>query len=254
MSLTEKIIRAYETGTVASLEGTERPDSLEAAEQAQDRVLASLGFVAAAWKLGASNQASRKGLGLPRPFSGLLRVDDMLPTGGSTDITTWRQRGVECEPAVRFATDLPARPGVVYSEARVAAAIGSLHPALEIPHTRFRTLATTEGPFALVADNGASGKCVIGRANGASITSIADMAVSLRLDGEVAASGTLQALIDRPLALVCDHVNRITARGHDVKAGDYVLLGSLTPYTDVPGPCHIEADFGDFGKVSITYR
>ena len=254
MSLTEKTITAFREGSVARLDIAERPQSLKEAEAFQDAILQALGLSAAAWKLGASNKASQSGLGLARPFSGLLSANKLLKDGTTVEVGPWRQNGVECELAVRFRTGFDAGHAPV-TEQEVRQALGPIHPALEIPQTRYETLATTEGPLALVADNGASGYAVLGPASPLLIDDITeDCSATLTLDGTRLCEGTSAALVDRPIALVTDHVNRLLAREHATKAGDYILLGSLTPYQPIPGTGLIEADFGAFGRVSVRYR
>ena len=254
MSIDEKIVKAWNATIPASLLPEERPETLEEAEQAQDAVIKSLGFVAAAWKLGASNQASRQALGLSRPFSGLLPKEKLVRSGDTIDVSLWHQKGVECELAVQFIKEIYSRSGRQFDQDDVRLALGPIYPALEIPQTRFETLLTTEGPLALVADNGASGWAVIGETTGAPIEALTGKSdVKLTVDGNLVAQGTISALIDTPLALVTDHVNRILARGYSIAAGEYVLLGSLTPYVPISTASKIEADFGTLGAVSVTY-
>lgn len=250
----QKIIEAWNTGLTAALEESERPSSLAEAEVLQDDVLVHLGVAAGGWKLGATNHASRVALGFDRPFSGLLPKANILANAATVDVSRWRQRGVECELAVMLRADVSPEIGRVWHPADMLALFGPLLPAFEIPQTRFATLATTEGPFALVADNGAAGYAVVGEADTAvNCTDAADIAVQLHVDGEQVATGDMTAFVARPDVLLADHVNRMSARGYSLAAGEYVFLGSLTPYCAVMGAAEIVADFGALGTVKVQY-
>ena len=70
------------------------------------------------------------------------------------------QAGVESEIAFRFGRDLDPR-GAPWSAEEVRAAITGVHPAIEVPQTRFAALGQF-GAFGLIADNGASGLGIVG--------------------------------------------------------------------------------------------
>ena len=250
----QKIVDAWNSGLTVSLQEKERPLSLAEAEALQDDVLARLGASAGGWKLGASNKASRAALGFDRPFSGLLPKANILASGAAVDVSRWRQRGVECELAVRLQVDVKPQAGRIWEAVEMPTLFGPLLPALEIPHTRFATLATTEGPFALVADNGAAGFAVVGEAATEILCADAvDIAVRLYEGEEQVASGDMTAFVAPPDELLADHVNRMLTRGYSLSAGEYVFLGSLTPYHAVVGAAEIVADFGALGSVEIQY-
>ena len=252
--LSKKIALSWQSGTIIELRPAERPETLGDAEAVQDRVIAELSLMASAWKLGASNRASRESLGLPRPFSGLLPADRVFASGAVVDVSQWRHRGVECELAVSLLRDIEPDYGRKMVRADVLALLGPVHPALEIPDTRFKTLATTEGPMALVADNGASGRAVIGAASACGLDAVdSSLEARLSFNGSSVESGDMKALIADPVDLVTDHVNRMCARGYCLRKGEFILLGSLTPYFGITADGRIRADFGDIGMVEIEY-
>ncbi|WP_262690346.1 2-keto-4-pentenoate hydratase [Kordiimonas aestuarii] len=252
--ISEKLAGPWYDGGFVELELGERPTTLSAAEMMQDQFIAGLGLVAAGWKLGASNIASQTALGLPRPFSGLLPADRVFASGATVDVSGWRHRGVECELAVSLQQDIEPGTGKTLGRDETLSLLGPVHPALEIPETRFKTLATTEGPLALVADNGASGRTVIGPASDIMLGHKGvDFPVELTVNDRLMVTGNAEALIADPLDLVTDHINRMLGRGYRLRRGEFVLLGSLTPYQTIDADGEIKADFGAVGTVQITY-
>lgn len=235
----------------------ERPASLAEAEVLQDALLRELGWsAAAAWKLVGTTHAGIKALGLGGFFSGFNPTGRLLTAPARLPRRALRQAIAEGELAFRFARDLPPR-ATDYSEDEVLAAIGSAHPAIEIPQSRFERLGS-EGGFALAADNGAAGWSIVGPGTDvAGLDLKGAFAVELKIDGETVARGDASTLARTPLALVADHVNRIGRRGWGTKAGEFVLTGSLNPPHDFAGALGmaettIVADFGPFGAATLT--
>lgn len=244
-------------GDPVRVEDAERPASLSEAEVLQDALLKQLGWSeAASWKLVGTTHAGVKALGLGGFFSGFNPADHLMTSPATLSRTVLRQAVAEGEIAFRFAHDLPRR-ATAYTEAEVLAAIGSVHPAIEMPQSRFERLGC-EGGFALAADNGAAGWSIVGP--GTDIASVdlgGAFAVDLKINGETAARGDASVLAEPVLALLTDHVNRLGARGWDTKAGEYVLTGSLnTPHEFSAvlkeGGAEIVADFGALGEARLT--
>src|SRR6202042_3661328 len=71
----------------------------------------------------------------------------------------------EAEFAFRFARDLPPRTNP-YSVLEVLEAVGTLHPAIEIPDSRFADFVSA-GEAQLIADNACAHLFVLGAATGA---------------------------------------------------------------------------------------
>lgn len=234
----------------------ERPASFEEAEVLQDALLKELGWAAVSWKLVGTTHAGVKALGLGGFFSGLNPNGRLMTSPARLERAALRQPVAEGEIAFRFGADLPRRAGG-YSEAEVRAALASVHPAIEIPQSRFEKLGS-EGGFALAADNGAAGWSIVGPGTDISQVDLGGaFEVALKIGGEVAARGDASVLAVPPLALIADHVNRMGRRGWDTKAGEYVLTGSLNPPHDFSGALgegdlEIVADFGALGEARLT--
>ena len=244
-------------GKPVSVYEAERPTTLAEAETLQDALLRELGWpAAAAWKLVGTTHAGIKALGLGGFFSGFNPPDRLLTTPARLSRRALRQAIAEGELAFRFAMDLPPR-STGYSQDEVLAAIGSAHPAIEIPQSRFQRLGS-EGGFALAADNGAAGWSIVGPGTEVAGLDLAGaFEVELKINGETVARGDAYVLAKPPLALVTDHVNRIGRRGWGTKAGEFVLTGSLNPPHDFAsalgeGEPTIVADFGAFGDARLT--
>ena len=223
---------------------------LDFAESVQDAMLDTLALPAAGWKLGAGTHASRAALALDRCFSGLVPADRRLHAPATIAPRANETIRVECELAVRLGADVD--PGAHVDRAAAARLVAALHPAMELPQSRFGP-AGAPGSAALVADNGAAGFIVVGAAAAPALLD-GPVAVRLLVDGLEQARGGLDALTDHPLDLLADHLTRLARRGYRLAAGEYVLLGGLTPPLAIAPGATAVADFGALGSASLQVR
>lgn len=137
---------------LAALPENCRPRSLDDAYAIQNLVLAELGPVAA-WKVGAGSPDAE-------PACAAIARSSLFDTGASLAADLFHLVGIEAEIAYRFVTDLPPRQPP-YTLEEVLAAIGSIHPAIEISDTRFAVWASQDR-LSQVADQLNHGALVIG--------------------------------------------------------------------------------------------
>lgn len=231
-----------------------RPDdilaSLDEAEAIQDAMVAEMDMEVAGWKIGASTHVSRQALGLSRNFSAPLGKHQCLHAPGSLKLIGARPWGVECEIAIIGKHDY-APGSVPLRMGELAANMVLCAPAFEFPQCRFAALGA-HGPEALVADNGAAGFLAIGSSvEMAEINTLDDLITTLFVNDTARASGGPGALLMNPLDLFADHVNRMTARGYTISAGQSVLTGSLTPFVPISVGETLRADFGPLGMLEM---
>ncbi|MEZ6011353.1 MAG: hypothetical protein R3C08_05715 [Hyphomonas sp.] len=251
-SLIGGLIGAVRSGQTFIPDGEMLPGTYDAAEEVQDQVLRALDLQAAGWKLGASNHGSRAGLGLLRPFAGLIPVGGVIPNGASRPITQFRQPGAECELAVILGKDLPVRSGG-YSRSEVLNSVARTIAAIEVPETRFEQLAI-HGGLALVADNGAAGYAVAGDGvDGADGLDDMSRRGRLLVDGQVVEEGDMGQLVARPSDLLTDHVNRLGERGWAHYSGQVILLGALAPRAALEGPARVVASVDGLGDAALHF-
>lgn len=226
------------------------PSSLEEAEAIQDALIARLGPIGA-WKLGATTAAVRELYALPRAFLGAIPAACLSEAG--TVRGPWRETvGVECEYAFRLSRNLPPGDEPVSAQ-DVASAIGSVHPALEIPASRFPKIGAYGG-HALIADNGAVGWAVVGPGRPLeSPQSILRAKVRLLVAGQKRAEGTAAVIDGMPLDVIVDFVRLAHQRGYSIGAGQYVLAGSCTGYSTVALDTPVSATFEGLGSLDVVF-
>jgi len=234
----------------ATLDQFDPPSDVAQAEAIQDAMIAALGWTAAGWKLGASTRAAQAGLGLSRCFSGLIPADRVLASPARLSPDALRFRGVECELAFVLGEGVRRSTGA-WTELTATEAVASVHPAIEVPETRFAALVA-HGALALVADNGAAGWAVLGPPSTLAALE-AFTSATLSINGQPCASGDLSAFVAPPLALLADHLNRAAARGYRPMPGEAILLGSVTPLQAAPAGSEVTVDLGAVGQARLRF-
>src|SRR3954454_13089375 len=114
------------------------------------------------WKIAATSEAGQKHINVDGPMAGRILAETVISDGGTAAMVGNAMRVAEPEFAFRMRVDLPAR-SVPYSVQQVLDAVDTLHPAIEIPDSRFADFAGA-GEAQLVADNACAHLFVLGPA------------------------------------------------------------------------------------------
>ena len=157
---------------------------------------------------------------------------------------------LECEVAFILSDELPPTAGP-FTAASVRAAIESIVPVIELVCSRFDSMATVGAP-SLVADNVASGHLVTGEPMPfTKATKPSQIAATLRLNGDVMAKGSGDAVLGDPLVALAWLANHLAERGVPLPKGSLVSTGSMTGMVPIEAEDVAMADFGKLGRVSV---
>src|SRR5581483_9408313 len=158
--------RHWRAGTkLRNLDAAERPGSRGEgyAIQAEiERVSSERLF---GWKIAATSEAGQKHINVPGPMAGRILKETLIEDGGTAPMAGNEMRVAEPEFAFRMRSDLPPRPQA-YSVREVLDATGTLHPAIEIPDSRFADFVQA-GEAQIIADNACAHLFVLGQATSA---------------------------------------------------------------------------------------
>lgn len=249
LSSADILIAARKEGTIVTL--PELPASLDESYAVLDAIIERIGNPVFGWKVAFTNAAVMERMKTDEPAFGPLFEEWVYRSGEAVPTPENCLRRIECEYAFRMANALPAR-GARYTTKEVAAAVASLHPAIEIVHSRVDG-ALDIGARALIADHCVNFAFIYGV--GVSDWRGLDLVgqrVRLSVDGETAAEGSGAEVLGDPLQSLTWLVNRLSSRGVGVSAGAFVTTGSCTGMHPVPRRCTLVADFGPLGRCEAT--
>ena len=229
-----------------------RPRTVAEGYAAQQALARLAGARPVGWKIAATGTAGQKHIGVDGPLAGRLWESKLHRSGATLAAGHLHMAVAEAEFAFRLGDDLPGGDGDYTVEA-VMAAVAALHPAIEIPDSRFRDF-TVVGAAQLVADNGCTEYCVLGpeAPPGWRAQDLAAHPVVLSIDGAEAARGAgANALGDPRLALTWLANDRVR-HGEPLAAGDVVITGTcIVPAPIEPGQ-RLRADYGALGAVEAV--
>jgi 2-keto-4-pentenoate hydratase len=207
----------------------------------------------AGWKIAATSVAGQRHINVDGPLAGRLLAGRQVPEGAVVSLNGNRMCVAEAEFAFRLARPLLKRPEV-FSVAEVLAAVGSLHPAIEIPASRYLDFARVGGPQ-LIADTACAGRFMVGPAapeTWRAIDLAAHRVLAYRND-EVAGEGGGFNVLGDPRVALAWLANEVRVVGDGLQAGDVVITGTcVTPIAIAPGD-RIRMDFGALGRIEAAF-
>ncbi|EDP64003.1 putative hydratase [alpha proteobacterium BAL199] len=201
------------------------------------------------WKIAATSSAGQGHIGVDGPLAGRILAERVHAPGTTVSLAGNRMRVAELEFAFRFARDLPPR-AEPYTQAAVLDAVATLHPAIEVPDSRFAEFATAGGPQ-LIADNACAHQFMLGPEVTADWRSL-DLAthrVTATLADGTTRDGVGANVLGDPRIALAWLVNELSAHGVPLRAGQVVTTGTcVVPIAIAPGD-RVSGDFGVLGKV-----
>ena len=205
----------------------------------------------AGFKIGATGKRMQEYLGLAGPAAGFMAAPGVFRREGAVPFARCIRPGVECEVAVRLSGDLP--PGS-YDAESVAGAVGEFVAGIEIVENRYDDLKTLGTPT-LIADQVYHVAAVLGDQGGLDwrTLNVGALRGRMTVDGVERDSGVTTDLMGHPfhcLAFLAS--SPVAAAFGGLKAGQCVMLGSVTPPIWLDGPAVVTVTFD--GLPPVTAR
>ena len=203
------------------------------------------------WKIAATSTAGQAHINVDGPLAGRILAERVIADGGVSALGNTLMRVAEMEFAFRMGRDLPPR-ATPYTQDEVLAAVDTLHPAIEIPDSRFHDFTLVGAPQ-LIADNACAHQFVLGPATTADWRGLdlAAHAVRAHIDDAVAGEGTGANVLGDPRIALTWLVNELSTHGLTLKAGEVVTTGTCVKPVDITGLGKVRGDFGLLGQVSV---
>ncbi len=200
-------------------------------------------------KVGFTNRDIQQKLGVDSPNFGTLLDDMTVRNGGRVRASSMIHPKVE--PEIAFRLKAPLRgPGVTIDD--VLAATDYVFPAIEIVDSRFE-----EWRFRLpdaTADNACACKVVIGSTRlPAAALNLAGEEVAVYRNGEEAARAKSSEVLGNPANAVAWCANKLGELGSELRAGEFVMTGSIAGVTTAQAGDEFQAQFANLGIVSVRF-
>ena len=204
------------------------------------------------WKIAATSKVGQEHIAVDGPLAGRLLRERIRQDGGEIPYGANHMRVAEGEFAFRMGASLPPR-GTPYTVGQVLAAVATLHPAIEVPDSRYEDF-TVVGAAQLIADNACAHYFVLGPAapDAWRNMDLVEHAVTGSVAAKIQRDGKGANVLGDPRVALTWLVNELGSLGITLRAGEVVTTGTcLTPLPIEPGD-EIVADFGQLGRVSAA--
>lgn len=253
------LLKAEVTGKQIGLLSLRHPeigmDDAYAIQKAIAAAKAEHGRKVIGWKIGLTSKAMQNALNIDIPDSGILFDDMAFETGSTVPEGRFIQPRVEAEIAFLMKAPLG---GVGVTRQDVLDATEAVLPSLEILDTRIQRQDPTTGQarnvFDTISDNAANAGVVLGTArHAAQAQDLRWVGAMLFRDGEIEETGLGAGVLNDPVESVVWLARRMAAYGQSIEPGQVILSGSFIRPVECPPGTRIEADFGAFGAVSISF-
>lgn len=204
------------------------------------------------WKIAATSAAGQAHIQVTNPLAGRLLSERVLDDGGACALGANLMRVAELEFAFRMGDTLAPR-AEPYSPQEVLDRVATLHPAIEIPDSRFDQFERV-GAAQIVADNACAHYFLLGAASSPEWRAL-DLAAHAVLgivnETEVHQGLGRNVLGDPRIALTW-LVNRLSGLGISLEAGQVVTTGTCVVPMAIKAGDRIRGDFGELGTVSLS--
>ena len=204
------------------------------------------------WKIAATSLAGQRHIGVDGPLAGRILAERVIEDGGVCALGGNLMKVAELEFAFRMASDLGPR-NELYSQDEVMAQVASLHPAIELPDSRFAHFEQA-GLAQLIADNACAHRFVLGAAapDGWRALDLAAHPGRVFRNGLLAEEGLGRNVLDDPRIALTWLANELSRHGMTLKAGQVVTTGTCAKPLPIAMGDRIEGDLGVLGRVSVT--
>ena len=253
------LLEAEATGCQIGLLSQRHPemgmDDAYAIQSAIQRAKLQQGRRVVGWKIGLTSKAMQYALNIDIPDSGILFDDMLFENGAIVPEGRFIQPRVEAE--IAFVMKAPLG-GADVTRAEVLAATDYVSPSIEILDTRIlrkdAETGRTRNVYDTISDNAANAGVVLGpERHAVDAFDLRWVGAITSRNGEVEETGLGAGVLNDPVESVVWLARRIAHYGQAIEPGQIILSGSVIRPVEAPAGTHINADFGPFGAVGLSF-
>lgn len=202
------------------------------------------------WKIGCTTPVMQALVGVDSPCAGGVLADAVFQHRARFHCTQLRRPGIECEIAVRLASDADAGP---YDPFRIAGHVAAVMAAMEVVDDRYADFRALTGPD-LIADDFFQHACLLGPAEADFLRlDLAGLVGRTSVNGEPRGEGRGADVLGHPFAALAWLANLRLAQGSCLKAGEVVLTGSLVATQWLDGPATAVTEVEGLGSLTAEF-
>lgn len=202
-------------------------------------------------KIGCTTPVMQAFINIDQPCAGRIFSKTVMHGEGEVPAHGFVKLGIECEIAVQLAHDIPAQASR-YDLESVKSAVGAVMIAMELVDERYAHFPSLGVPT-LVADDFFNAGCVLGEpVHDWHDLDLANLTGFTRINGREVAQGKGSLVMGHPLHALAWLANSLAEHGQpNLKAGEFVLLGSVVETQWLKPGDRVEIDIPQLGELSL---
>jgi 2-keto-4-pentenoate hydratase len=219
----------------------------------QAEVARRSGYAPIGWKIAATSAAGQRHINVDGPLAGRLLSGRQLPEGAVVPLDGNVMNVAEAEFAFRMGRTLAQRHDP-YDVGEVLDAVESLHPAIEVPDSRYADFVRVGGPQ-LIADTACACWFLIGGA-APPVWRERDLVaheVAAYRNGALAARGQGANVLGDPRLALTWIANELRLLGGGLREGEVVMTGTCIAPLPVARGDRVRMDFGELGTIDAVF-
>jgi len=203
-------------------------------------------------KVGCTTPIMQDYMGIDHPCAGGVFDKQVHDSPAELALSDYVRIGVECEIGVRLSRDLPPI-GSPHDRDTVADAVDACMAAIELVDDRFDDLVAAGAPV-VIADDFCNAGCVLGPpATDWKTLDLEAIIGRTIIDGVETGRGVGADVMGHPFEALAWLANLKTDLGVPLKAGEFILTGTIAPVHWMEGPGEAVISIGALGEVRARF-
>ena len=204
------------------------------------------------WKIAATSLAGQKHIGVSGPLVGRLLKERVFQSDSILNFGENKMAVAEPEFAFKIGETIKPRDAE-YTQTEVMSFVDTLHPAIELPDSRFDDFALV-GEEQLIADNACAHQFVIGpkMSDLWRTLNLSKHEVNITILGEKTNEGLGGNVLGDPRFALTWLINELSKNNLSLNAGAMVTTGTCTMPIAINLGDRILADYGVLGQLQVS--
>ena len=202
-------------------------------------------------KIGCTTPVMQKYLNIHNPCAGVIFESTVQKNFGQTKHSDYQYPGVECEIAVSLIKDMDNKNSP-YTDTSVIEYVEAVMAAIEIVDDRWDDYHSISTPT-LIADNFFGAGCILGNKNKITDLDLNSITGYMKINNKIVGSGIGEDIMGNPFKALAWLANLNVDIGTPLRAGQFILLGSIVETKWVNKGDLVEIEIDKLGKASIEF-
>ena len=202
------------------------------------------------FKIGCTNKNIQSELNVTNPIFGAFFKNKMLPDNESISLKKFIKVGIECELYVVISKDI--NNNIHYNKMNINTFISHYGLSLEIVEDRFLNIKETNIET-IIADGSLGNSIVLGKKNKNNVKDFSQFLGRIFINDEEIHANFSKSVLGNPLNALKWYFDQKIKLNKNIKTGEIISLGSITPLIWVNEPCSVKVSIDNLDQLRVNF-